>query len=118
LAIGLAGASVRWALVAVVREPLVLLALQPLHALSFGFVWIAGVSWIKERVPPETLATAQALYVAAIAVGSVIGMLSWGPLYAARGGGAVFGAAAAAAALACAVALGFGAAVRARARAA
>ncbi len=105
LAVGLAGASLRWGLVAVVRQPVLLLALQPLHALSFAMVWLASVQWLKARVPAEALATGQSLYVASIAVGSVVGMLLWGPLFAARGGAAVFSCAAAAAALACGVAL-------------
>jgi Na+/melibiose symporter-like transporter len=47
------------------------------------------------------LATAQSLLAAMVALGSVLGMLAWGPLYAAKGGASVFTAAAMVAAVGC-----------------
>jgi MFS transporter, PPP family, 3-phenylpropionic acid transporter len=93
LAFALLGAAARWALLASLRSLPVLLALQPLHALSFGLWWVASVAFVKERAPAQALATAQGLFSAAIAVGSVAGMLVWGAVYRRAGGAAVFGAA-------------------------
>ena len=95
----------RFVLVASIRALPVLLALQPLHALTFGLTWIAGLEMVKARAPAHVLATAQSSFAVAAAVGSTCGMLLWGPLYAARAGTVVFGAAAAVAAIACSVVL-------------
>jgi len=95
LAFAVAGAAARWALLASVRSLPVLLALQPLHALSFGLWWVASVSYIKGRAPGHALATAQGLFSAAVAAGAVAGNLAWGGLYRRAGGGVVFAAASA-----------------------
>ena len=81
--------------------------LQPLHALSFGLLWIAAMAYTKARVPAELLATAQGLFTATLAAGSVLGMLVWGPLYKSASGGAVFASAAVAAGLAVVLCLVF-----------
>ncbi|HVY49719.1 MAG TPA: MFS transporter, partial [Minicystis sp.] len=107
LVLGIAGATVRWALLASVTSLPVLLALQPLHALSFALVWLACLAHLKEHVAPHVAATAQGLFTTAVALGSVSGMLAWGPLYRARGGAVVFGAAALVSAVALALALAF-----------
>jgi PPP family 3-phenylpropionic acid transporter len=107
LAFALGGASVRWALVATVRSPALLLALQPLHALSFALMWLASLAFVRERAPAHALATAQGLFVASTSAGSVLGMLAWGPLYRAYGGAATFGAASIVALAACACAVVF-----------
>jgi PPP family 3-phenylpropionic acid transporter len=107
LALGLALASARWALLAVVRSPGVVLALQPLHAASFALVWISCISYTKSRSAPHLLATSQGLFLAAVGLGSVVGMLGGGALYRASGGGAAFGGASIAAAMAFATSLAF-----------
>lgn len=94
LALALLGATARWTLLAGVRSLPVLLALQPLHALSFALWWVASVAYTRERAPVHALATAQGLFSAAVAGGSVVGMLAWGAVYRRAGGGAVYGAAA------------------------
>jgi PPP family 3-phenylpropionic acid transporter len=96
----LAGASLRWTLLAVVTSLPVLLALQPLHAISFALWWVASLAQIKARAPVGALATAQGLYSAVLGAGSVAGMLAWGALYRRAGGTIVFGAAAVVAAVA------------------
>lgn len=116
LAVAFAGSSLRWALLGVVRSPLVLLALQPLHAVSFGLMWIASVTYVARRAEPHVVATAQGLFVASSAMGSVIGMLTWGKLYRHAGGSLTFGAASVTAALAFVLAIAYARAV-ARARA-
>jgi PPP family 3-phenylpropionic acid transporter len=99
--LGLAGAAARWLALAEARSLFVLALLTPLHALSFGCVWVAGVSLASRTKHP---ATSQGLFAAALAVGATVGMLAWGTLYDARGGSAVFAGASASAAVATALA--------------
>jgi len=107
LAAALAGASLRWVLLASLRAPAVLLALQPFHALSFGLMWLSAVACAQERAPANALGTAQGLLATAFGAGSVVGMLLWGWAYHERGGAFVFASAAclAASASACAMLL-------------
>ncbi len=93
-AVAIGAGSFRWALLAVVRSPAVILALQPLHALSFGLFWLSAVGFTSRRFPRHSLGTAQGLFSTAMGAGSVVGMLAWGSLYQRAGGSAVFGAAA------------------------
>src|SRR5262249_24815918 len=95
VAFALLGASSRWVLLASVRSFAVLLALQPLHALSYSLWWVASLAYVKGPAPAHALATAQGLFLAAVAAGSVSGMLAWGTIYRRAGGVVVFGAAAA-----------------------
>jgi PPP family 3-phenylpropionic acid transporter len=105
LGFALAAACVRWILLSVVRSSPVLLLLQPLHALSFGLMWLAAVSYTSQRFPPHSLATAQGALVTAVGAGNIVGMLIWGPMYARAGGAWVFAGAAGFAALAAGFAL-------------
>jgi MFS transporter, PPP family, 3-phenylpropionic acid transporter len=63
---------------------------QPLHAVSFGLVWLSSLEVVRRSSEAHTLGSAQGLFMAANATGSVFGILAWGPLYAARGGASVF----------------------------
>ncbi|MDB5364063.1 MAG: putative 3-phenylpropionic acid transporter, partial [Rhodospirillales bacterium] len=92
--LALLGAAARWALLANVRSLPMLLALQPLHALSFALWWIASLAYTRQRAPAHALATAQGLFSAALASGSVVGMLAWGAIYRRAGGGAAYASAA------------------------
>jgi PPP family 3-phenylpropionic acid transporter len=73
----------------------VLLWLQPLHAVTFGLVWVAALAYTKEHAPAHVLATAQSLFSIATGIGAGVGMLAWGALYAAGKGPLVFTIAAA-----------------------
>ena len=106
---GLASSALRFVVIARTHSVPALLLLSPLHALTFGLYWVASLEYVRRRVPPHVLATAQSLLAAAVALGSVIGMLSWGPLYTASGGSSVFTAAAAVAAVGCLAAMALGA---------
>jgi predicted MFS family arabinose efflux permease len=86
-------AALRCALLGTLRSLPVLAAIQPLHALSIALWWISSVSYIKARVAPHALGSAQGLFAAVTAAGSVTGMLVWGTLYRALGGRATFGVA-------------------------
>jgi PPP family 3-phenylpropionic acid transporter len=107
LAFALASASLRWAALATVRSPSTLLAIQPLHALSFGLMWLSAVNFTAQRAPPRALGAAQGLLVTAFGAGSVCGMILWGPAYQHGGGRLVFASTAcvAACAAACATVL-------------
>jgi PPP family 3-phenylpropionic acid transporter len=94
LAFALGGASVRWALTALARSSVLLIALQPLHALSFALAWLAAVTYASRRFPPQSLGTAQGLFSTGMGAGSAVGMLLWGSVYHRGGGPAVFGGAA------------------------
>jgi PPP family 3-phenylpropionic acid transporter len=87
LAVTFAVSSVRWALVAVVQDPWLLVALQATHALTFGVFWGSVLSWVGECVPPGLRATGQTLFTGMLyGVGNGLGMLGSGALYDAFGG--------------------------------
>jgi PPP family 3-phenylpropionic acid transporter len=93
-ALGLVGAVVRWGLLGQATSPGAVLALQPLHALSFALTWMGGATWVKDAVRGHLLATAQGVFLGAFALGSLGGMLVWSALYRSHGGAFVFSAAA------------------------
>jgi PPP family 3-phenylpropionic acid transporter len=109
VAVGLGAQAVRFALVAGVRSLGVLFLLQPLHALTFALVWTASLEFVRGRAPAHVLATAQSLFSVSTCVGSALGMLTWGPLFARSGGAAVFAGASAIALVGCGVASVLGA---------
>ncbi|HZU85051.1 MAG TPA: MFS transporter, partial [Polyangiaceae bacterium] len=105
LSFALACSSIRWAAVALAREPAILLLLQPLHAVSWCLGWLASLGYASRRFPEHSLATAQGLFTTAVGAGSVVGMVTWGPVYQHAGGAAVFGGASCFSACACAFAV-------------
>ncbi len=90
LAAAFLGAALRWSLIASVTSIPALLALQPLHAISFALMWLASLAHVKESAPSAALATAQGVFSAAVAAGSVLGMPLWGALYRRHGGTITF----------------------------
>ena len=62
-----AAGCARWLLLAEVRQPMVILALQPLHAVSFALYYVAGVTLTREQASVETQTAAQGLFAAAFA---------------------------------------------------
>lgn len=82
---------VRWALTAVVTDPVGLVAVQALHGITFGAFWIASVQVMAERAPPRVGASAQSLFsTASYGVGALVGALGAGALRDAFGTSAVF----------------------------
>ena len=64
---------------------------QALHAVSFGFFWLAGVQMMAERAPVSVLASAQSLFSAAsYGVGALGGALLAGEMRARFGSVAIF----------------------------
>jgi PPP family 3-phenylpropionic acid transporter len=82
LVVTFAVSAVRWALVAVVQDPFLLVGLQAAHALTFGAFWGSALSWVGECVPPRLRATGQTLFTGVMyGVGNGFGMLGSGALY-------------------------------------
>lgn len=94
------GGAARWLLIANITNVSALLALQPLHAVSFALFWVTSLDLIKKRAPREILATAQGVFNASVGAGAVVGMFAWGALFEAKGGHVMFTAAAGVALLA------------------
>ncbi len=96
-------AAVRWLLLARVGSPAAILALAPLHGITFGTAYAGAVHVIRARAPREAETAAQGLLAAALGAGAGLGMLLAGGLLDRLGGRALFSHAAtvAAAAAAC-----------------
>lgn len=86
LAASFAVSALRWWFVAYIRSPILLVALQVTHALTFGAFWAAAMAWIADCVPARLRATGQVLFTTVIGFGSMTGLLLVGPLYDATGG--------------------------------
>lgn len=106
LAVAYAGGGLRWVLMSLLPSTYLAFPVQPLHAISFGLVWLSSLEYVRRSSEPHTLGGAQGLFMAANAVGGVLGMLTWGPLYAAHGGVVVFRVASLLSMLAAALAYG------------
>ncbi len=113
LVIAFATGAARWVLIALVKDVAVLLAFQPLHAVTFALFWVTSLDQVRARAPKEVLATAQGVFNAAVGAGAVVGMFVWGGLFEVYGGRTTFLAAACAATCAALAASGIGRAVRA-----
>ena len=92
--LGLVGTALRWVLMANVHSLTILLMLQPLHAVSFALLWMTWLDFVKQNAPPHLLARAQGALLTVVSIGGAVGILLWGPLYAAQGASVVFNAAA------------------------
>jgi PPP family 3-phenylpropionic acid transporter len=106
-ALSLIVAAIRWGLIGRLVSPMAILALQPLHGITFGFFYVAGVTLMKERGGHDAPSSAQGLFAALLAVGGAGGMWVAGPLFERAGAPAAFGFASAAAALGAACALAY-----------
>ncbi len=80
------GGVVRWTLTAVTTDPVVLVLVQPLHALTFAAGFQASIHFVARTLPPELSASAQSLS-ALISTGLMLAPMMWvaGPLYHAAG---------------------------------
>jgi PPP family 3-phenylpropionic acid transporter len=69
----------------------VLVAVQWLHALTFGAAHLGGMAFVARAAPPGFSATVQSLY-ATLGMGAAaaVAILLVGPIYAAFGGGAYY----------------------------
>lgn len=95
LVLGGLGGVVRWGLTAGAIALPSLLALQVLHALTFGAAHLAAMHFMARALPPELSATGQSLYSATVSgIGFGLVMAGSGPLYAAFGADSYLGMAA------------------------
>lgn len=77
------GASgLRWLGVVFVRDPVLLVALQALHGLTFGMFWGTCIAWLFACVPENLRATGQTLFTATtFGLGFLVGTLASGVIY-------------------------------------
>lgn len=88
--------GVRWLIIALTSNPIILVGTAALHGLTFGAFYLASVEFMAERAPGSLRATGQALFVAAtFGVGGLVGFIGGGRAYDALGGHGLFGMAAA-----------------------
>lgn len=100
VALSMAVAAGRWALTAVVSDPLVLTALQALHGIVFAVFWIGVVELFRRAAPAEVRASSQAVIMTACyGVGPLLTSTVAASLVDDHGTGALFGVAAGAAAV-------------------
>ncbi len=97
-ALTLVTAALRWLLLARVDGPVAILCLQPLHGITFGLFWVAGVTLARVRGHAAPTA-AQGLFAAAVGTGSLVGMSATGRLLEVGGGALLYAVAAACAAV-------------------
>lgn len=88
--------ATRWVGIASLDAPAALIALQALHGLTFAVFWSASVGLVAAHVPSSLRATGQALLLAAINLGAVVGNAVSGRVYDAYGSRPLFVLAAAA----------------------
>jgi PPP family 3-phenylpropionic acid transporter len=103
-ALCLATAALRWACLGRVSGGAAILALQPLHGITFGLFWVSAVTLVRRRGHAAPTA-AQGLFAAALGTGSVVGMNLAGGLLERGGGRLLYGAAACVAAAAAVAAM-------------
>ena len=90
LALSLLVAAMRWILVAEITSLPILLLLQPLHAITFGLMWISLMALLRRECAGLGMATAQGLQSAAISLGAAGGLFGWGILYHSAGSKVAF----------------------------
>jgi PPP family 3-phenylpropionic acid transporter len=81
LAAAFAATALRWWLVAAIHSPMLMVAVQVAHALSFGVFWAAAMAWIADCVPTKLRATGQVLFTTVTGLGSLSGLLTTGMIY-------------------------------------
>ena len=86
IAIGAAGAVIRWSAMALAPPAAALPALQALHALSFGATHLGALAFVTRAAPPGLGATAQGYLGAALGLVMAGAMGLSGVLYGRYGG--------------------------------
>jgi PPP family 3-phenylpropionic acid transporter len=105
LAIALAVAALRWFAMAHVHEPVVILLMQPVHAITFGLFWVSATALARDYAGPEAVAAGQGMLATTMGVGSMLGTSFAGAVLEQRGGSAMWTVAAALAGTAAVIAL-------------
>lgn len=82
LAVASGATAIRWFLVAITTSATAMVALQSMHALSFGLFWATAMSWVAGSIPASLRATGQALYTTTLfGLGNLLGYTGAGLLY-------------------------------------
>lgn len=81
LTLACAFSTLRWAFLSQATSLSLILALQPLHALSFGLMWVSAVGVLSREVGQNGTATAQGLFASSVALGATVGVSLWGIIY-------------------------------------
>ena len=83
--------SIRWLVMALTSDPVVLVLAATLHGFTFGAFYLSSVAWMVERAPGSLRATGQSLFAAAtFGVGGIVGYRGAGALYDVVGGHRLF----------------------------
>lgn len=82
--------ALRWLAMSALSRVELGFLIQPLHGISFGLVWISSLEVLRRNAEPGALGGAQGALMATNSIGGTLGILVFGPLYAARGAGSVF----------------------------
>jgi PPP family 3-phenylpropionic acid transporter len=86
--------ALRWAGMALVTSPTLLVGLSVLHCMTFGVFYVASVAFMARRVPPHLRASGQGLFAAVtFGIGGLLGHTLSGAGYALLGGHSLFGVA-------------------------
>ena len=94
LALAGIGGVVRWTVLAQTTELTALLAVQLLHAITFGAVHLGAMHFVARNAPPGLSATAQGVYASAAGLAMGLAMIGAGGLFANFQGKAFFAMAA------------------------
>jgi MFS transporter, PPP family, 3-phenylpropionic acid transporter len=100
LTVACLAAAARWTFLKQATSLSLIMTMQPLHAITFGLMWLSVVAVLKREVGDKGMATGQGLLATAGALGTMVGLWTWGLLYAERGADHVFLVASGVAALA------------------
>lgn len=93
-------ACCRWTLLSMFTSAPLLLAIQPLHAVTFGLWYLSLVKHVQERAPEHLRTSLQSITQAAMGTGMVVGYLGGGKVLHLYGGEALYRISAGAAVLA------------------
>ena len=89
-------AALQFALMAIITDPWLLLAVMILHGVTFGLWYVASMEFLALEVPEQERGTAQALFqITAFGCGGTLSAIGAGYLFEAGAGPLMFGAAAA-----------------------
>ena len=86
---GISGVA-RWTVLAQTTDMTSLVAVQVLHAITFGAVHLGAMHFVARNAPPGLSATAQGLYASASGLAMGLAMIGAGSLFANFGGKAFF----------------------------
>lgn len=78
--------SIRWFLYAYISSPILVIAFQMLHGLSFGIFYVAAFDYITRLIPRLMHSTGHLVFFAALGIAGIFGSLLGGNIFHAFGG--------------------------------